>query len=741
MGYAWGTGSFALSKKIASSSPACQIVIGERDDGRRAAAAMSLQSMASAATQYLAGKASSKPPAPTVVKRGRHRDSNPRVLDEDVDLKPWGRMRSVEHQEELARQHEQLVDRLMLKPPSLRCDKRSGNGWPPRPRVYVYELPPRLLPPAQAWRMVRAVKVWVEASRYYEPNPFCADYYLVPSHPQNREARPAGERGLLEIGDLRMARAFAYIRDRLPFWNRTVRAGTPRHFLLLPCDHGPGDCAYTRPNVPYKYAPSTPSRYPPGTPGKSLHNKEEAASAELTFQRSWRAIGERSKKGGSPWWPRSSHAHGAKEIEQLWGRSWELINPASPARLVFYLQFNGWADGLNSRDGGCLNCFTPGLDIRLPTPEGHECGVSCGLHYTYNASSKTSWFIPAELQRMLLRRAASQSPSVHPERRLRRPPSDGCVFSWAGAVRGRNSPSRFEVLKLIGTDGACVTNTATGSFKAGDKPVPSIPIAMSRGRFCFSPRGWDQGDSDRYLPALLYGCIPIMSDRFEGMPLDELPEMAWSDVALALDKDQLPHAVQILRALPSGLEKAMRNASSQMIPRMLYTSFEFSSLPTRVVNCNGCSRSRTDCHGMRGSLRDSVVRKMAPLAHELKIDYGDDLSRHVCGQTSYFGEDGSHDAFQGVMDILRRRLRRPPAPLEPWVGAATDAEAQALWPLSREWFARRSAYYQIQRAAPPHYTLLRAQPPAAAYRKALAVELGVRAVGAGEFEGPSRVSG
>ena len=70
-----------------------------------------------------------------------------------------------------------------------------------RPRIYIYELPPHLLPPPTAWRMVRALKSWVEASRFYERNPFCADYFLVPSHPQNREVKPTG--GHVDVGDLR----------------------------------------------------------------------------------------------------------------------------------------------------------------------------------------------------------------------------------------------------------------------------------------------------------------------------------------------------------------------------------------------------------------------------------------------------------------------------------------------------------------------------------------------------------
>ena len=62
----------------------------------------------------------------------------------------------------------------------------------------------------------------------------------------------------------------------------------------------------------------------------------------------------------------------------------------------------------------------------------------------------------------------------------------------------------------------------------------SLAAAMAAARFCFSPRGWDMGDSDRYLPAVLRGCVPLMSDRVEGMPLqasselNSTPVCAWS---------------------------------------------------------------------------------------------------------------------------------------------------------------------------------------------------------------------
>ena len=65
----------------------------------------------------------------------------------------------------------------------------------------------------------------------------CADYFFVPMRPENMV------NGRM-TGDASFARLYAYIRETWPYWNRTVDAGTARHFHLLPCVHGPGDCGY-----------------------------------------------------------------------------------------------------------------------------------------------------------------------------------------------------------------------------------------------------------------------------------------------------------------------------------------------------------------------------------------------------------------------------------------------------------------------------------------------------------------
>ena len=352
----------------------------------------------------------------------------------------------------------------------------------PSPRVHIYELPHKLVTwPPPMWRHVRALWTWIKASRYNEPKPLCADYFLVPSYPNNHD--DTGH----DVGDLRMMQLFDYIRMRWPAFNHSIRSGRPNHFMLLPCDHGPGDCAFSRPLKPNKYR-----RY---RDGLGLSNMPFRAPD------GWRAGG--------------------------WIDLWEAINPASPARALILLGYSGWSDQLRRSDGSCLNCYQSGLDVRMPTPEGHECGPLCGMHFAFNETLSQNIFLPVELQRLMLLGDAKKSSALvalGPSRRQGTRPKSRCFFSWAGAVRGRNNPSRSKLLQLRNISGMCITNTiekeqqreqerqkrireglelppvkgkSGGGPREKDEKKPSISDVMLHSRFCFSPLGWDQGDSDR----------------------------------------------------------------------------------------------------------------------------------------------------------------------------------------------------------------------------------------------------
>ena len=377
--------------------------------------------------------------------------------------------------------------------------RRPCDATLPRPRVFTYSLPRHIAPVPTAWRMLRGLNTWLQASRYSEPDGDCADFFLVPSHPSRGD-------------DAGVARMFGYIRGQWPYWNRTVERGLARHLLMLPCDHGAGDCAYSRPMVPYKWAHLSP-------PGRFSGAEQE---------------------NGKPY--RRPRPH-EQPIADWGGLAWEQLNPASPSRAVIFLQFNGKADQLGHADGRCLVCFQPGLDVRLPTPEMHMCGPLCGLHHVPNPDGHGRVQLPVAVQRELLGRhvrpgvglaerhtaprssAADAAASV--ERR-----SSSCLLWWAGADRGNNADRKMLLEQAAGQADLCVTNTLSGARGANSSALSGrceaattgcnaagalattvgmdMSHSLSRADYCYSPLGWDNGDSDRYLPAVLHGCVPVM---------------------------------------------------------------------------------------------------------------------------------------------------------------------------------------------------------------------------------------
>ena len=101
--------------------------------------------------------------------------------------------------------------------------KPSSCPQRPSPRIYVYKLPHHVAPPPLNWRLVNHLYFWMLASPFHEERGECADFFLVPPHPDNEISRRK------DFGDLRMARMFSHIRAQWPFWNRTVEHGLARH--------------------------------------------------------------------------------------------------------------------------------------------------------------------------------------------------------------------------------------------------------------------------------------------------------------------------------------------------------------------------------------------------------------------------------------------------------------------------------------------------------------------------------
>ena len=213
----------------------------------------------------------------------------------------------------------------------------------PSPRIFIYDIPRSLLSRPTPWRLVYDVGAWIRKSPHWERHGDCADYFFVPMHPENMV------NGRM-TGDASFARLYAYIRETWPYWNRTVDAGTARHFHLLPCDHGPGDCGYGQlaKKLP---EPSLTRKLPKQKLSESslalalILALAPTLTLTLTLDRplipnKW-SPGVLSVAAQN----RRNHVNNflnrsdANYIRRTWGGMWEQLNPASPSRLVFFLVY------------------------------------------------------------------------------------------------------------------------------------------------------------------------------------------------------------------------------------------------------------------------------------------------------------------------------------------------------------------------------------------------------------------
>lgn len=261
-------------------------------------------------------------------------------------------------------------------------------------------------------------------------------------------------------------------------------------------------------------------------------------------------------------------------------------DPVHPDRIVGHLQFNGMRDGADAGQKSCLVCFQHGKDIQMITAE-MVCGPLCG----YNLTTLQKW--------------AAWGADRHVHRKTT------FVF-YGGRIdvnrRETDSSGRAQIaIHHKDRPGWRIVNTAGNDAlqqldSSNTKLFVSYAEEAAKSEFCFSPLGNFNGDTDRYVAALMFGCIPIMLRSTLGgipmaQPLDEVID--WKSFAVLVDIADLPKLHEILEEYPVERRHAMRRVMHGLWHRFLYTS---------------------------------IYR-------------------------SYLGETGSNDAFETMMDVLRLRAK------------------------------------------------------------------------------------
>eukprot|EP00326_Haptolina_ericina_P021364 CAMPEP_0181189688 /NCGR_PEP_ID=MMETSP1096-20121128/11793_1 /TAXON_ID=156174 ORGANISM="Chrysochromulina ericina, Strain CCMP281" /NCGR_SAMPLE_ID=MMETSP1096 /ASSEMBLY_ACC=CAM_ASM_000453 /LENGTH=231 /DNA_ID=CAMNT_0023278853 /DNA_START=23 /DNA_END=718 /DNA_ORIENTATION=- len=217
-------------------------------------------------------------------------------------------------------------------------------------------------------------------------------------------------------------------------------------------------------------------------------------------------------------------------------------------------------------------------------------------------------------------------------------PSAVCPTSTAPACYGSTRPGRGRLTKPTA---CCVAAAPSASFGQVHDSSPSgrkrfrsaaahypflgpvdhewFSRAMSASDFCYSPLGQRHGDSDRYLPAILYGCIPVFIKEEEAGPFDEI--INWSLVSLQLRPRHVPVMHHVLQNISAQQVVRMRMAMASIWKPLLWT------------------------RGRRSS------------GHPKQASFGR-LKESVPPPSGYLGEDGQGDAFTTLMQVLRLRLSR-----------------------------------------------------------------------------------
>eukprot|EP00899_Mesostigma_viride_P000472 jgi/Mesvir1/10425/Mv12689-RA.1 len=428
----------------------------------------------------------------------------------------------------------------------------AEQGWDatrpaskPRPRIYFYDLGERFSQPCSWDFQCKYLVPQLRASPYATQDPDEADYFWLP-HPIPLEPDI--------IDDM-----LHTVQHNWPYWNRSMEAvgeRGARHIMVLPCEAGPGSCSFSN-------------------------------------QQRW--------LGGMP----------------------PEFSPLSTTRGLIFLMLNGMMDGpkpgVPTNRESCRVCFQRGKDIMLPTPHHHVCGPLCGYKLDvlrsmspWNEALSTGppqpWWQIDDAQPSMARLL-----SADPHPRAQRASSPLVANPGTLPVRGETllffggsihpkaaDRSRTALLAHhTNTSGFLVHNS---HHEHGSKARLEYAREMLRATFCYVPLGKFGGDPDRYLPAILFGCIPVMAGSRQDAPmvepLEEHPALDWRKFSVHVTVEEIPQLESILRSYTPRQLDAMRSELARVWPRFLYTSL----------------------HG------------------------------------SYLGEDGSRDAVDALMAILRRRL-------------------------------------------------------------------------------------
>ncbi|KAG2488209.1 hypothetical protein HYH03_013203 [Edaphochlamys debaryana] len=232
----------------------------------------------------------------------------------------------------------------------------------------------------------------------------------------------------------------------------------------------------------------------------------------------------------------------------------EDINPACPGRALGMFLNLGMRTGADLNQSECVWCFQAKKDIFIPILS-NVCAALCGW-VARVAKSYVRGYVISQMQQLF---ADFVRPSLAP---MQHP--DATEYTGRGGIYAhyRNKPG-YKIVR-----------------SGEDKPVPFAPF-MRRTDWCYSPVGQSGGVPDRYHPAILHGCLPVMQQTIvHATPVpvvlpfeDILPWHLFSTLVHVRHLDHLEKQLECLKPYVKRMRANLRGAWTYMMYSSIYGPF------------------------------------------------------------------------------------------------------------------------------------------------------------------------
>ena len=292
-------------------------------------------------------------------------------------------------------------------------------------------------------------------------------------------------------------------------------------------------------------------------------------------------------------------------------------DPSSRERNIIFLSWNGRRDVYPKSDHldyKCGVCFQIGIDIQIPTME-NVCGPLCSGITIHELRNSSLW------NHNRSHGNGNDNELAKPRRHRMFFIGNSRPFKFDGSGRGTFFINHYNDSRYV------VASRGHPHHHSDLYPHHiTTSMVMPHSDFSYSPLGVNGGDTDRYVPAVLFGSVPVMMNSTvlsadqphtgipQALPLEEIID--WSQFSTLVDEHSLDGQLDSqLDCLSSRLPE-MRRAMKGVWENLLWTSIYSGKFKSK--------------------------KSTFPSEHNTR--------------SSYLGESGDNDAFAILMKVLASRI-------------------------------------------------------------------------------------